>query len=76
MFMTPQIRRVAVMLARIPKFAEVRFVNHVTNHQYFTRFVSLEEENNVARFQTETNSPVSTIPLDCIVSVYEGWSSE
>jgi hypothetical protein len=76
MFMTPQIRRVAVMLARIPTGTRVTVVlgrdsQKVTPTWFFDAVV---EEENVAHFRSETK-PVH-LPIDRILSVYQdpdGW---
>lgn len=69
MFMTPQIRRVAVMLARISP--GTRVVVHLGHNGTMPtwEFVGVEEEKNLVRFRSETQA--IHLPLDRILSVYE-----
>jgi hypothetical protein len=66
MFMTPQIRRVVVMLARIPINAEVKF--RAPNNKNVMTFVSVNEEENVVLLKSGHIDFV--YPLDLVRSVY------
>jgi hypothetical protein len=79
MFMTPQIRRVAVMIARIPSHATVNIVEERINtfkgtrtlQSHERRFVTLSEEDNLVTFLDAAPSEAAHhIPLDLIRSVY------
>ena len=76
MYMTPQVRRVAVMLSRIPSGASVNILearNGTLQHVHAVAFHELRELDNVVTFRNEAGDPVHIYPLDCIVSVYESW---
>jgi hypothetical protein len=68
MFMTPQIRRVAVMLARIPVDADVDILGN--GSPYNTTFVSVQEEENLIRVRMPDNM-YRILPLDLVRSVYK-----
>lgn len=76
MYITPQVRRIAVMMSRIQKGAivqliETRLDNSKIDKAYI--FDGVEEEANLVRFQTRDGTPTSLhVPLDRILSVYEG----
>jgi hypothetical protein len=68
MFMTPEVRRIAIMLARIPPGASVKVPFHRATPSTF-QFGSVDEERNVVNL---TSNPGGTsLPLDGIVSVYQ-----
>jgi hypothetical protein len=67
MFMTPMLRRVAIMLARIPVNAEVKF-RAPNNHTTMT-FISVNEEENVVRLKSGNIAIV--YPLELVRSVYQ-----
>jgi hypothetical protein len=69
MFMTPQIRRIAVMLARIPHNAEVAICPDSKSHMSCT-FVDVSEEDNICTVITNINRTVR-YPLDMIQSVFQ-----
>ncbi len=74
MFMTPQIRRVAVMASRIPPGTVVYFRN--TGWRF--EFLEVCEEENVLRFREPvTPKPRDVnLPLDRVLSVYQGADGE
>jgi hypothetical protein len=59
MMMTPHVRRVAVLMSRIP--VNVRII-----------FLGVDEEKNVMRYKHTDTPAERTLPLDGIASVYEG----
>jgi hypothetical protein len=71
MFMTPQIRRVAVMLSRIPLGAPVRLsrVDVPGGSHSDLQFLEVAEEENLAKFRTSGGTD-AYIPLDRIESAY------
>jgi hypothetical protein len=76
MYMTPQVRRVAVLLSKIPYNTEVRIYVRSASHNYGARFAGVFEEENVAKFMNmEGANPAPAIPLDAITSVYETYDS-
>ena len=73
MYMTPQVRRIVVMLSKVPIGAEVRITFPARNHEFVSVLEAVVEEENVARFKTREGTPAPAIPLDCITTVYESW---
>jgi hypothetical protein len=69
MFMTPQIRRNAVMLARIPSNADVAICPDSKSYMDCT-FIDMSEEDNVFTVITNANVTVR-YPLDMIQSVFQ-----
>jgi len=72
MYMTPQVRRVAVLVSRIPKGALVKL--------FFRRGASrasvyddLKEAQNIVMFRNPDGSRDFSVPLDTITTVYEAW---
>jgi len=76
MYMTPQVRRVVVMLSRLPKETTVIVEIPARNHRFQLKFLDVREEESIARFGVMEGSEVRAFPLDCITTVFEGWSSE
>lgn len=69
MFMTPKIRRIAVMMARMPHNAEVMLSPDNTSHMDCTFVGMLEDENT---FTVITNAHITVrYPLDMVESVYQ-----
>jgi len=73
MYMTPHVRRIVVMLSKIPVGAEVHIEIPARNHKYISVLEAVAEEENVARFRSREGTPAQAIPLDCITTVYESW---
>lgn len=74
MYMTPQVRRIAVMLSRIPQDALVKIIREprtVGQHEFDARFDSVLEEQNLAKFWNKDDNGSVHIPLDRILTVYE-----
>jgi hypothetical protein len=73
MFMTPQIRRCAIMLSRISAAAPVNVIYENTNKKH--SFVGVVEEDNVVTLNLTDGNTGRTmarvIPLDLIRSVYQ-----
>lgn len=72
MMMTPHIRRVAVLLSRIPVNAHIRIVWHRRDLEPEFLFLGVDEEQNVMRYKSIDTPTERTLPLDGIASVYEG----
>lgn len=71
MFMTPQTRRAAVLLARIPLKSRVH-VNLGSGRPNQTwLFDGVVEEDNIVRFRTEETSKLYHLPLDRVLTVYQ-----
>lgn len=76
MYITAQVRRIAVMLSRIPDGATVQLIetrldNSKIDNAY--TFGGVDEEANLVRFQTRVGAPAPLhVPLDRILTVYEG----
>jgi hypothetical protein len=73
MFMTPHVRRVAVLLARIPPGTRVMMVYNSRERSQTVKaeseFVEVVEESNLVKFRSETKAV--HVPLDRVLSVYE-----
>lgn len=69
MYMTPHLRRVAVMLARIPVDGQM-LVASPAGPPWVATFVSCDEEENLLRIKNAAGGPIN-IPLDRVISVYE-----
>jgi hypothetical protein len=72
MYMTPQVRRVAVLISRIPKGSPVTIWNSRNSH-YNAMFEEIKEDENLVMFKSQDGSRAPNIPLDCIKTVYEAW---
>jgi hypothetical protein len=72
MYMTPQVRRVAVLISRIPKGSLITIWNS-RNHQYNALYQELKEDQNLVMFTSQDGSRAPNLPLDCIRTVYEAW---
>lgn len=72
MYMTPQIRRVAVLISRIPKGSLITIWNSRNNH-YNAMFEEIKEDENIVIFKSQDGSRAPNVPLDCIKTVYETW---
>lgn len=85
MYMTPAVRRVVVMLSRVPKGARLRIKTWVPTtalpggrgqHEYTAVLDEvLEEQNLVTLRATDDERPIHRLPLDCITTVYEDWDA-
>jgi hypothetical protein len=73
MYMTPHVRRVAVMLSRIPKGARIIVKLVERDHSAGASIDEVIEEQNVVTLRGDDGRRVQSLPLDCIVSVYESW---
>ncbi len=76
MYMTPSVRRVAVMLSKIPLDTEVHIYIRSESHKYTAHFVGVFEEENIAKFVGGDRNPLRALPLDRILTVYETWDSQ
>jgi hypothetical protein len=74
MMMTPHVRRVAVLLSRIPVNERIRIIWHGRDMPEFL-FLGVDEEKNVMRYKHADKPTERTLPLDGIASVYEGETS-
>lgn len=73
MFMTPHVRRVAVLLSRIPKGTAV-FVRQPRKHDYFefrAKLDEVREEDNIVLLSEQSGGPLTNLPLDRITTVFE-----
>ncbi len=70
MYMTPQVRRVAVLLARIMRGTRVQVQWPEAHRSPVWTFIEMREEENIVRF--EENGREYVLPLDRIVSAYLG----
>lgn len=76
MYMTPQVRRIAVLLSKIPKDAVVRIrrPEGYWYHEYPARIDEVLEDKNIATFlDPQGTHPMLPVPLDRITTVYEDW---
>ena len=75
MYMTPQVRRVAVMASRIPIGAIVKIRNTLLYNErdLDCKLSALVEEQNIIQFDNTVGGPGPTYPLDCVRTVYEAW---
>ena len=73
MYMTRQVRRVAVMLSKLPENALVHITNLTINHKHNARLVAVREHENVVQLRADASSPVFAIPLDCITTVFKSY---
>jgi hypothetical protein len=75
MYITAQVRRIAVMLARIPDGATVQLIetrldNSKIDNAY--TFDGVSEDENLVKFRVRGSSTVLHVPLDRVLTVYEG----
>lgn len=79
MYITPQVRRIAVMLSRIALGAKVQVIEaRLDNSKVENAFLfdGIAEEENLAKFKTIGASPSPLhVPLDRILTVYQGQDS-
>ena len=81
MFMTPKVRRIAVLLSRIPKQTIVNLMRpvHRPSNDVRMRFVEVREEDNLvllSSLSTPDYAPPERYPLDRFTTVFEdtaGW---
>lgn len=76
MYMTPQVRRIAVLLSRIEQGAKVRFLEFLPNQGKGDQtyiFDGIFEEENLVKFAVRSGDTQSAlhVPLDRILSVYQ-----
>jgi hypothetical protein len=85
MYMTPAVRRVAVLLSKVPRGARIQIKVWVpTNmmagrgqHVYTGVLDEVREEENLVLFNAKDDGrPMRRVPLDCITSVYEDWDPD
>ena len=72
MYMTPQVRRAAVMMSRIPQGTQVKVHEARRSLNWTWKIVSVEEEQNLVRME-DWNPPHAAqhVPLDQIITVYQ-----
>jgi hypothetical protein len=76
MYMTPNVRRIAVMISKIPKDAVVTIWTK-RNQSYKARYRELKEDENLAILEhMEGTQQQHNVPLDCIKTVYEAWDTQ
>lgn len=79
MYMTPQIRRIVVMLSRIPSRSKVQLIEARLDGAKIDNaflFDGIAEEENLAKFLTFWAEPSQLhVPLDRILTVYQGQDS-
>lgn len=76
MYMTPQVRRMAVMLSRLPKGTRIGI--HLANGASRTDALNeVREEENLVTFCAEGGGAQTTLhlPLDRITTVYQYWDT-
>lgn len=80
MYMTPHVRRIAVLLSKVPKGTMVAIKRPAgyDYHEYHARLDEVLEEQNVATFLEPggTGRPVQRIPLDRITTLFEDWDPD
>lgn len=79
MYMTPQVRRIAVLLSKIPRNAVVRIKRPegYWHHEYTARIVEVLEDKNIVTFlDPQGTHPMVPVPLDRITTVYEDWDPQ
>lgn len=85
MYMTPTVRRVAVLLSKIPRGTKIQIKTWVPTNMLTSRGQHVysgaldevrEEENLVLLNATDDGRPMRRVPLDCVTSVYEDWDPE
>lgn len=78
MYMTPHVRRIAVLLSRVPKGTAIRIKEpHGYDYGEYSAYLdAVIEEQNIATFlDAEGVKPMRRIPLDRITTVFEDWDS-
>lgn len=76
MYMTPEVRRIAVLLSRIPKGTMIRVHRVEDTHAWVGRLGEVSEVENIVTFHKENGDKMQNLPLDCIRTVYEKWDSD
>lgn len=77
MYMTPHVRRIAVLLSRVPKGAMICIMvpSGHSQGELSARLDEVIEEQNIATFlDAEGVKPLRRIPLDRITTVFEDWN--
>jgi hypothetical protein len=73
MFMTPHVRRIAVMASKIPKGELVKVRVPAIGNDIIFKFSEVLEDQNLLRVEIVEGGPGPTYPLDCVRTVYEAW---
>jgi hypothetical protein len=76
MYMTPHVRRIAVLLSKVPKSTVVRIKRPegYWYHEYSARIDEVLEDKNVVTFlDPQGLHPMIPVPLDRITTVFEDW---
>jgi len=79
MYMTPQVRRMAVMLARVPVDASIKVITTTRRGgdvatEYW--FKSVDESANLVILYVPTNQETRRLPLDRFLTVYEAATNQ
>lgn len=75
MYITAQVRRIAVMLARIPDGATVQLIETRLDNSKIDKaytFDGVAEDANLVKFRVLGSDAVLHVPLDRVLTVYEG----
>lgn len=76
MYMTPEVRRNAVILSRIEKGASVKVILLGALHNFSVRFDSVDEEANLVRFKSNSGENAVHLPLDRVSTAYQNEKGE
>lgn len=76
MYMTPEVRRNAVLLSRIEKDAPVNVIVLGTGHHFPAKFDLVDEESNLVRLKSGGGESVVHLPLDRLSTVYQNEKRE
>jgi len=76
MYMTPEVRRNAVLLSRIEKGAMVKVIMLGALHNFSVTFDSVDEEANLVRLKSTSGDSVVHLPLDRASTVYQNEKGE
>jgi hypothetical protein len=74
MYMTPHVRRAAVLLSKVPKDARVEIHVALQDGRAHTFAVILDEvveSENVVKFKDDNGRSQRSVPLDCVVTAFE-----
>ena len=76
MYMTPEVRRNAVLLARITAGSPIKVTVLGEGHSFAVNFDSVEEESNLVKLTPKTGPGTIHLPLDRISTVYQNEAGE
>ena len=75
MYMMPEVRRVAVLLSRVPKGTRLLIRVTENGNEYSANLDEVLEDRNLVTLSGDDGRKIHNIPLDCVVTVYESFDA-